>query len=260
MLLHDVIYPLANRADDCNFCLMNFMPAHSQQVAPLHQRAEGQLDVALVAAGGRTRLKRFYQEGCLKARCLNAEGAPEVVSINISGGIAGGDAMNTRVELGPGANAVFTTQAAERVYRALGEPARITTRLTVGPDANLAYLPQETILFDGFSLDRTLEVELMGRATCVGVESLAFGRLAMGETVKSGILRDRISVRRDGRLIWRDLARVEGDISALLDQPGIGGQARAIASLFAVGVDVGALLPRLRDVLGGHVAGITVQG
>ncbi len=239
---------------------MNFMPARSLPVASLHQRAEGRLDVALVASNGRTRLARFYQEGCLKARCLYAEGTPEVVSINISGGIAGGDVMDTGVALGPGANAVFTTQAAERIYRALGEASRITTRLKVGPNAHLAYLPQETILFDGFALDRTLEIDLMAGATCIGVESLAFGRLAMGEVLKSGDLRDRISVRRNGRLIWRDAARIEGNLFSRLDQPGIGGCARAVASLFAIGPDVGGFLPRLREVLGGHVAGVSTHG
>ncbi len=255
-----VIYPLANSGADCNFRFMNFMPARSPPVALVHQRAEGRLDIALRFADGRTRLERFYQEGCLKARCVQAVRIPEIVSINISGGIAGGDVIHTKLQLEAGTCAVFTTQAAERVYRSLGEPAHITTSLTVGPGAHLTYLPQETILFDGFALDRILEVDLQEGAACVGVESLVFGRLAMGEALRSGVLRDRISVRREGRLIWRDVARIEGDLSAWLDQPGIGGKARASANLFAVGADMKALLPRLRDVLGGHVAGVSTQG
>lgn len=236
------------------------MPAHSPTVAPLHQRAEGRLDIALQARSGHTRLARFYQAGCLKARCLNAEGTAEIVSINISGGIAGGDIVDTKLELAEGGSAVFTTQAAERVYRALGEPARVTTRLTVGSDAHLAYLPQETILFNGFALDRTLEINLAGGAVCVGVESLVFGRLAMGEVLENGVLSDRISVRRDGCLIWRDVAMAEGNLSALLNQSGIGGQAGALATMFAAGGKTTGLLPRLKDVLGGHLAGVSTDG
>ncbi len=239
---------------------MNFLPACFPPAAASHQRAEGRLDVALKGEGRRTRLERFYQQGCLKARRIAAEGGLEIVSINISGGIAGGDTAATRLELGSGARAVFTTQAAERIYRALEEPSRINTKLVVGPGANLAYLPQETILFDGFALDRTLDVELMEGASCVGVESLAFGRLAMGEELKSGNLRDRISLRRNGRLLWRDITHLEGNLAARLDQPGLGGKARAAATLFAVRDDVNAMLPRLREALGEYVAGVSISG
>ncbi|HTQ70809.1 MAG TPA: urease accessory protein UreD [Acidocella sp.] len=239
---------------------MDFPPVRSRLQASPHQRAEGRLDIALAALDGRTRLSRFYQQGCLKARCLPALGGPEVVSLNISGGIAGGDALETRLEIGAGGKAVFTTQAAERVYRSLDEAARVKTSLFVGQDAHLAYLPQETILFNGFALDRTLEIDLAAGASFIGVESLVFGRLAMGEVLNNGFLLDRINLRRQGHLIWRDVAKVGGDVSARLDWPGVGGQARAVASLVAVGPDAAARLTRLSRALDGYVAGVSQHG
>jgi urease accessory protein len=218
------------------------------------QRAQGRLDLVFRADGARTRLRRFYQEGCLKARLPRGLGC-EVVALNISGGIAGGDALETALTLEPGADVVFTTQAAERVYRALEAPARIATALRVGQGARLDYLPQETILFDGFSLRRNLEIDLAEDAEFLGVESLVFGRLAMGEHIRAGWLDDRITLRRNGRLLWQDMTRLQGDIATQLDRPGVACSARAVASIFAAGPGVTEKLPALREALAGVTAG-----
>ncbi len=220
------------------------------------QRAQGRLDLALAHDGVQTRLDRFYQEGCLKARLLRGGAGHELVALNISGGIAGGDSLETSLDLAPRARALFTTQAAERVYRALDDaPARVATRLRLGACARLDYLPQETILFDGFALTRELDIELAADATFLGVESLIFGRLAMGEQVRAGALHDRISIRREGRMLWKDITRLEGDMAARLDRAGIGAGARAVASIFGVGPGFAARLPDLRAALDGASAG-----
>jgi urease accessory protein len=232
---------VATRLDACN--------------AP--QRARGRLDLAFSHDGAATRLERFYQEGCLKARLPRGPGV-EVVALNISGGIAGGDALDVALDLAPGACADFTTQAAERIYRALEAPSRIRTRLRAGAGAVLHYLPQETILFDGFGLDRSLDIDVAAGAVFLGIESLVFGRLSMGEALRAGCLRDRIALRRDGLLLWQDATRLEGDIFGLLDRPGIAAGARAMASIFAVGM--AEKRESLRAALQGAQAGASVAG
>jgi len=237
---------------------MNFVPAKLDAItAP--QRARGRLDLAFDHDGTTTRLDRFYQEGCLKARLPRGPGK-EVVALNISGGIAGGDALEAALELAPGAEITFTTQAAERIYRALEAPARIRTRLTAGEGATLHYLPQETILFDGFALDRKLDIELAAGAKFLGIESLIFGRLTMGEVLRDGILRDRISLRRGGALLWQDSTRLEGNIAAQLDRPGVAAGARAMASIFASGPGAAAQLDAMRASLDGAHAGASYTG
>jgi len=237
---------------------MNFVPVRLDAItAP--QRARGRLDLAFKHDGKGTRLARFYQEGCLKARLPRGPGM-EAVAINISGGIAGGDALDIAVTLAPGAEVSFTTQAAERIYRALDAPARIHTRLTAGAGSSLHYLPQETILFDGFGLDRVLEIEIATEAIFLGVESLVFGRLAMGEVVRGGFLRDRISLRRQGQLLWQDSTRLEGDIATKLDHPGVAAGGRALASIFAVGPGISGQLDALRTALAGAHAGASWTG
>jgi urease accessory protein len=219
------------------------------------QRAKGELNLAFGAGAGVTRLQRFYQDGCLKARLPRGEDGAEVVTLNISGGVAGGDVLATRVEVGEGAQVRVASIAAERIYRALGGvAAEVSTRLSVQPGGVLQYLPQETILFDGFALTRGLDVDLAAGAGFLGVESLVFGRLASGEVVREGMLRDRVSVRVAGRLVVQDMTRLEGDIAGRLDRRAVANGARATAMVMCTGGDVAAV----RAALEGAVAGATV--
>ena len=166
----------------------------------------------------------FYQAGCLKARFPRGavRGWSDVVTLNTSGGIAGGDRLTSTFEIAAGARATIASQAAERYYRvpAGGGPALVRTRISVGDDAAAEWLPQETILFDGCAIDRRLDIELSDSSWFVGVETLVFGRAAMGERVRTGQIRDVIRVRRAERLIWHDAVRMDGDIDALLRRPG----------------------------------------
>jgi len=235
---------------------MNFMPARQIELA-VAQRAKGRLGLAFKRDGARTRIEEFYQLGCLKARLPRPVDAAvlEAVTMNIGGGVAGGDVLATRIELHSGARACVASQAAERVYRALAEPAEVSTEISVQSGAVLEYLPQETILFDGFGLNRSLEVALHGDAAFLGVESLVFGRLAMGEAVRRGALRDRIMLTRDGRLVLRDMTRLEGDISAQLGRGAVARGAMAVASIVFARADAEVYLDGVRDALGGAHAG-----
>jgi urease accessory protein len=84
----------------------------------------------------------------------------EAVLVNTAGGIAGGDRLKFRVKALANASIAVTTQTVEKVYRALNEPARIATKLQVCEAAKLAWLPQETIVFNRGRLSRATEVEL----------------------------------------------------------------------------------------------------
>ena len=87
-------------------------------------------------------------------RCPGAPSAElEAVLINTAGGVAGGDA-SISILSPAGHRLVVTTAAAEKVYRTLGPDSAIGVKLDVGPGATLAWLPQETILFDRARLSR----------------------------------------------------------------------------------------------------------
>jgi urease accessory protein len=199
-------------------------------------------------------LAGLRQEGCLKARFPRplAPGQVELITVNLSGGVAAGDRLDVGVALGPGTRALVAAQAAERFYRAASgsPPARLRTVLSVAEGGALEWLPQESILFDGTRLDRALEVDLAGDARFLGVESLVLGRAAMGETVARLHLRDLIRVRREGALMLHDAVRLmSDDASGVLARRATGGGMRGFATVVRAGPGSEALLGPVRDAL-----------
>ena len=197
------------------------------------QRARGRARIAVRAEDGVTRLAELYQDGCAKLRLPKVYGpsSVEAVLLNTAGGLTGGDVYGTEALAGPGAFLTLTTQACERVYRASSGTARVETRLSADAGARLHWLPQETILFDGGRLDRSLDVDLTGDAAFLAVEALVLGRVASGETVTGGAFTDSWRIRRDGRLIFADAARIAGDIDAVAAGPATLAGMKAVATV-----------------------------
>lgn len=180
---------------------MNFALANNLSRQPL-QRARGQARISTKQRDGKTCLDRLFQEGCGKIRLPNTHSAAlEAVFINTAGGITGGDHLQLGADVDDNGHLVVTTQACERSYRSTGDVARVETRLSVGVNAHLDWLPQETILYDGSKLDRQLNVDLADGATLTAIESVLLGRDAMGEDARDALLRDNWRVRRNGRLL-----------------------------------------------------------
>ncbi len=170
-----------------------------------------------------------------------AGAAPLAVLVNISGGLAGGDRIDIAVRIGAGAAATVTTQAAEKIYRSLGPDARVETVLAVAEDARLEWLPQETILFDGACLDRSLTATLARGGRLLACETLVFGRAARGEIMRRGRVRECWRIEYGGRLAWVDRLGLSPPIADRLDGAGFGG-ARALATALYAGPDAGALV------------------
>jgi len=238
---------------------MNFMARPLIEMVP--QRARGRLALSFAAEGATTRIENFYQEGCLKARLPRPvePGTCEAVLMNISGGIAGGDDLGVEITLKPGAQAAIATATAERIYRSLGPASQIHTHIHAAANASLTYLPQETIFFDGFSLNRRLTINLEAGAKYLGVESYIFGRQAMSETITQGALRDRISLSQNGKLIYQDQTRLDGDVGSKLQRTGIAAGAIAMASMIYAAADAQARLEAVRAALEGAHAGATIM-
>ncbi len=216
------------------------------------QRAQGGASVSFRSREGRTCLDRLFQEGCAKLRFPRPLGSddPQAIIINTAGGLTGGDRFSVEVALAAGAAACITTQACERIYRSTGADAVVTNRLQLSAGARLGWLPQETILFDGGRLSRMLDVDLVDDAELVVVEAVLFGRQAMGEILHSGHLHDRWRIRRDGRLIFADDLRVEGDIAArLAPQPAMAG-GRSMATVLFAGSAPERFLDQARSIIG----------
>ncbi len=176
-------------------------------------------------------------------------GACEGVLINTGGGMTGGDRMSLDATLLAGAACTLTTQAAEKIYRSDGPDAEVAIRLVLEPGSRLAWLPQEQILFDGARLARTLDVAMAADAVLTLVESVVFGRLAMGETLGEGAFRDRWRLRRDGRLVFAEEVRLEGRLTEALGRPAVGAGARAAATVLHLASGAATLLEPARAAL-----------
>jgi urease accessory protein len=195
----------------------------------------GEIALAVATSHGATRRAHVREEGSLRVRC---PGPPadelEAVIVNTAGGVAGGDRLGLDVRVGPGARLVVTTAAAEKVYRTLAPPARIDVRLEVGAGGALAWLPQETILFDRSRLERSIEIDLAEDARLILAEAIVFGRSGMGETVDESALFDRWRVRRNGRLIHAEALRLEGDVAGRLKAAAVARGGIALATVLVV--------------------------
>ena len=214
----------------------------------LMQRAQGRAAVALSVRGGRVRLDRLEQSGSANAFLPRVHrSVPEVVFLNTSGGLTGGDRLAYALDLGAGAAAVATTQTAERAYASAGGVARMDVTLSLGAGATLDWLPQETICFNAAALSRRTVADLAPGAGLLMAEMLVLGRHAMGETVRNLDLLDWREVRRSGVPVLLDPLRLTG--GCLLGQPALLGGARAVALVALVAEGAEALLAAMRSAV-----------
>ncbi len=223
----------------------------ARSTLPPLQRARGSVGLGFARYGDATRVARWSESGCTKARMPRSGlvGAAEAVLMNNSGGLTDGDEIDLEVTLDAGAAVTVSTASAEKIYRSRGASTVVSNSLVLAEGASLAWLPQETILFDRSRLERRLRLDLASGARFIGCESLVFGRLARGEHVRQGFVHDAWRVYRDGRLIWADAFRLEGDIEAALARPALLDGRRALATAIYAGDDAAAWLDVVRDLL-----------
>jgi urease accessory protein len=201
-------------------------------------RAIGRIAFAVQAKAGVTRRTRVREEGSLRVRFPGPASAElEAVIVNTAGGVAGGDRFALDVTVEPGARLVVTTAAAEKVYRTLEPDATIDVRLAVGATASLAWLPQETILFNRARLRRTVNIDLAEDARLLLAEAIVFGRSGMGEAVDDAGVFDRWHLHRGGRLIHAEAMRLDGAVAAKLAQLAVANGGVAVATVLIVPAD-----------------------
>ena len=231
-------------------------PSNASSAVFAANRARGAVCLEVQLRDGLTRRGALHESGSLRVRFPSPEGdGLSAVLVNTAGGIAGGDRLSVEVTLGEGAHLTLTTAAAEKVYRAQDEGAELKISLKVADGARLAWLPQETILFDQARLSRRIDIDLSDGASLVLGEIVVFGRAAMGETMQRGGFVDRWRFRRGGSLVFAETIRLEGDVGAKLAQGAIAGGGVAVGTLLLVPGNED-LLARIREVsasFGGEV-------
>jgi urease accessory protein len=219
------------------------------------QRAYGLGELGLKFEAGQNRLERLFQEGSARLRMpKNTPFQPvEAVMINTSGGLTDGDALGWKFDIGNGASATITSQACERIYKATQpNPARVNANIHIGIDGYLAWLPQETILFDQSYFERKINIHLDKGAELLMVEPVVFGRAAMGEQVKTAHFKDQWRVYCDKKLAHAEYQSISGNISDTLQKTAITSGHIAMCSMLYIGKSAEQKLELVRRVLGDH--------
>jgi len=226
------------------------MPADSASNASAifaANRARGSVSFDVHRTEGVTRRRHLHESGSLRVRFPSPEAdGLSAVFVNTAGGVAGGDRFDIEIAAGEGSRLAVTTAAAEKIYRAAGPAAELSIALRAEASSYLAWLPQETILFDRARVERRIDIELAESASLLLCEIVVFGRAAMGERMRSGEFFDRWRLSRGGRLVFAENIRLDGDIGEKLGRSAIAGGGVAIGTALIVPGDE-ALVERIRE-------------
>ena len=190
-------------------------------------------------------LQSLYPEG--PGICHN-------IIVHPPGGLVGGDTLDMRFKLGPGAHALVTTPGATRFYRSAGEPALQRAHLSLQAGARMEWLPLESICYSCCRAENRLTMALDAGAEMIGWDITALGLPGANQPFDHGQFCQHIEVPG----AWLERAHLRAHDKLLMDSPlGLAGQ-RCIASLFFV---AGSQLDRqrrqqaldcARDILAAH--------
>jgi urease accessory protein len=221
--------------------------AQSSRAQPWH----AELALGYDFDAGRSVLARRHHRGPLVVqKALYPEGGAvcHTIVVHPPGGIAGGDRLEIRASAGSSSHALLTTPGAAKWYRANGREASQSVSIEVGEDAIVEWLPQEAIVFDAARARIDMTVELRRNARYLGWDITVLGRRASGERFESGALRQATSIRRDGRELYAERARLEGGDALLHSPAGLAG-CHVLGTLVAAAGSCGdALLGACREL------------
>lgn len=195
----------------------------------------GLLDLHFVVRRGKTVLLRDVQKAPLMiVRPFTLPcGTLMVFIVNPTGGVLGGDHSEIRVQVDSGARVLLLTQSATRLQPShSGEVATQDIHFTVQDGARLEYYPERTIPFARSRFHQTLQAELEDGAEFGLTESLAAGRVLMGERLQFDEYRSVTSILRQGSRLYLDRQYLAPAADSVLEAPGIWGG----LSYFASGV------------------------
>lgn len=227
--------------------ILPFKPEATQH---WRQEVRGFADIRFAKSDGHTRLAHLAHHEPLRVLFSKpAQGdVAQATLVNMSGGLIAGDVLDIHFAVGENAAATCVASAAEKLYRSTGNMSHIAVDLHAAQNAWAEWLPQETIFFNGARLRRTTRLHLAPGARILAGEFLVLGRIASGEIVTDGYLRDAWEVRQDGRLIWADALRIDGNFAAFESaKAGLNG-ARALATLVYAGAGASEMFEPARDL------------
>lgn len=183
----------------------------AEEIKTNRQTVHGVAKASFVYDGSKTKLDHLYYHDPLKILFPKVYGnePPLAVMVTTGGGYFGGDQYHCQISAAENAVVTVTSQAAEKVYKSLGTDCVVNVHLQAAKQAQLEWLPQETIVFNHARFRRMTRVDIAESAQALVGEILVLGRTASGETFTHGLLREAWEVRQNNRLVWVDALQLD---------------------------------------------------
>ena len=208
---------------------------------------KGELRLRFAQRGGETHLAETYFRTPMQVMrpIYDSAGCLCIYLLSPTGGVVQGDEYCIDLTVESGAHALFTTQAATKVYRMPERSASQVVNIDVHENAVLEYLPDAVILFKDADLSQTINVTLHPGALLLLQEIVMPGRLARGEVLQFRRYANRVIVRDcDGLILYDnvDYAPADGDLMrlGLFDDRPCWGSWYALGDLAHIGIDADA--------------------
>ena len=142
-----------------------------------------------------------------------ASGDMQVMVLSASAGIMEGDEQNFFLHIRENTRMEYLSQSYEKIHRMKEGKARRQTKIVVEKNAYLKYAPLPTIPFKDSAFENRLEVELADDSSgFLYQEILSCGRAACGEKFAYRFYENQVTVRKQGRVAYRDHIRFSPEL------------------------------------------------
>jgi urease accessory protein len=169
----------------------------------MHTGRHGRAELHFTRRGRRTILRHQY--ATVPAQIMRPYYAPDdervyVYLLTPTGGMLGGDRLDIRVVLEPGAQVCLTTASATKVHPSTDLAAEQSLVIELGPGSSLEYLPEPTILFREARWRQRTIVHRAADSRLLFGEGWSAGRVARQEVFAFSCLETLVEVYTAERL------------------------------------------------------------
>lgn len=194
--------------------------------------------------------KRQHQGPLVIQKTLHPEGSDicHGIIVHPPGGVAGGDRLLLDVSLADKANVLLTTPGAGKWYKANQQTASQHINIVIAQNSCMEWLPQENILFDGARVNFSTAITLDSGAAYAGWDVVCLGRQARGESWQEGALRQVLSIRRNGKLIWNERTYLTPQSCIMQSLMGLRGNVVSGGLVVAAGSVPASIVDACKDV------------
>jgi len=166
------------------------------------------------------------------------DGRCEIPILHSAGGIVGGDQLKININAEENSSAICSSVAAQKVYGSRGRSklnpeghwANQKCLFQIEKNADLEWIPQELIIYQGGLFEQNMTVMLDASSSFLCVDLVRLGRTAAGEKLGSGIWKSSLEIFREDsqgkHYEFNDRLEISGkalkSIHGLEDQPVFG--------------------------------------